>query len=181
MSWGPDWSISEPRLSFDRGKFEIVPRAGLRAANRAGGQFDHRMRGQAGRKPPRWHGAPHLLHRLISVQVHKVDGESHAEGVYRFTGDDPQTLSGRETTPPEQALPPRCTMIGDLDRGGENGPPCEIQDFESRVEVRPHVADDLIPNLTDEIHDKGFTPCLKGTPTTRETFSSSGCIVELPL
>ena len=177
----PDWSISEPRLSFDRGKFELVSRAGLGAANGAGGELDHRMRGQTGRKPPRWYGAPHLLHCLISVQVDKVDGESHAEGVHRFTGDDPQTFSGRETTPSEQAFPARCTMIRDLHRASENGPPCEIQDFESRVEARPRVADDVVPNLTGEIHDKRFTPFPKGTPARRETFSCFGCIVELPL
>jgi len=177
----PNWPISGPRRSFDRGKFEIVSRAGLGAANRAGGELDHRMRGQTGRKPPRWYGAPHLLHCLISVQVDKVDGESHAEGVHRFTGDDPQTFSGRETTPSEQAFPARCTMIRDLHRASENGPPCEIQDFESRVEARPRVADDVVPNLTGEIHDKRFTPCLKGTPARRETFSCFACIVELPL
>lgn len=116
------------------------------------------MRGQTGRKPPGWHCAPDLLHSLISVQIDKVDGEPHAEGVHGFTGYDPQTFSCREAIASEQAFPARRTTIRHLDRSSENGLPGEVQDLKSRVGIRRYVAKDVVPNLTGAVHNERFTP-----------------------
>ena len=113
-----------------RAKFQLVSAFGLCFKDRACGQLDHRMcRETCGQSPGR-HVAPDFYHSLAAIQIHKIDGELHADGVDSFTGYNPQTFSGREAIASQQTFSALCAPVGHLDATGEHSLAGDIRDLQ---------------------------------------------------
>lgn len=135
-----------------RGKFELVSPSGLRPADRARGKLEHRVRGETGRQPPRRHIAPDLFHSYVAVQVNEIDGELHAEGVYSFAGEDPQTFSGPKPLTAQQTLSALRAVIRHFRAMGKLGVAGEVGDPQAKIGLRPATPGEAVEDGADRIH-----------------------------
>jgi hypothetical protein len=119
--------------ALPRGKFYPVARFGLRFTYRARCEFEHRVRGETGRQPPRTHAAPDLFHSQFAIQVNEIDGELHAERVDRLAGPDPQAFSRPEFLASQQTLPSLRAVIRNLHAMGEHRLAGEVRDPETKI------------------------------------------------
>ena len=66
-----------------------------------------------------------------AIQIDQVNGELHEEGVYGFTGEDPQAFSGSQPRAPQQALATPGTAVGHFQAGGKHSMAGEICDLQA--------------------------------------------------
>jgi len=109
-----------------RREFEQVSGLCLRVADGSRDKLEHRVREETGRQAPRRHFAAQLPDSILAVQIDEVDRELHEEGVHGFTGEDPQTLTGREPRAPQQALTAPGAAVGDFQAGGKHRVASEV-------------------------------------------------------
>jgi hypothetical protein len=129
-------AINTANQGIGKGKLEAISRPGLGHLDRTGGEFDDRVCGEAGRNPPGRHPASDFLHSLFTVDVDEVYGKLHAEGVYCFTRNDPETFSLGEAVASKQALSSRWAMVGDLYTMRECSPSGQVPNLQWGVRFR---------------------------------------------
>src|SRR6202789_827861 len=76
----------------------------MRFAHGTGSQLDDRMCGETRGHAPGGHTAPYFSHALGAVHVDQVDREPHANGMHRFTRNDPQPFSCFQAIASQQPL-----------------------------------------------------------------------------
>lgn len=138
--------------ALPRGKFYPVARFGLRFTYRARCEFEHRVRGETGRQPPRTHAAPDLFHSQFAVKVNEVDGELHAEGVDGFAGPDPQAFSRPEFLASQQTLPALRAVIRNLHGMGEHRLAGEVRDPETKIGFCLAAPSEAVEDRTNRFH-----------------------------
>lgn len=76
-------------LAPGSGKVEHIP--GLRPcfADSSGCQLDNGIRRETSGHAPGHYVAADFLHSLVTVYIHKIDCEAHAESMHSFAGNDP--------------------------------------------------------------------------------------------
>jgi hypothetical protein len=62
------------------------------------------MSAEAGRQSPRANAASHFPDAILAIDIDEIDGKAHEEGVHRFAGSDPQTLTGQKALPAQQTF-----------------------------------------------------------------------------
>jgi hypothetical protein len=74
---------------------------------------------------------------VTAVQIDDIDRELHAEGVYGFTGEYPQTFARRKQFAPQQTLSTLCGFVGDYHVAGEQCLASEVRDPHASVRCWP--------------------------------------------
>jgi len=97
------------------------------------------VRGETYRQPPWRHIVADFYDSVAAVQIDEIDRELHAEGVYGFTGDYPQTFARRKPLAPQQTPSTRCAFVGDYHVAGEQGLASDVRDPYASVRCWPAV------------------------------------------
>ncbi len=84
----------------------------LALLDRAWGKFEHGVRGNACRKPPRIYVASYLSYAKITVEVDQIDGEAHANCVYGPARQNPKPFPGEQGITSQQSFPTCRTVVG---------------------------------------------------------------------
>jgi hypothetical protein len=119
-----------------RGDFELISSIRLGRADGAWGKFEHRMREDACRQPPRTYVASNLSYSQVTVEVDQIDGELHANRMYGLTGQNPNAFPGQQKITPQQSFPARRTVGGEFHAGGELGLPSDVPNSEMHIRLR---------------------------------------------
>ena len=126
-------------------EFQVISRAGATLTGRSDGKFNYGMREKANRNSPRTYIMPNLPDPVFSIQVDKIDGESHAKSVYGFARDNPEALAFRQPVPAKQTSRAFRAGACDFDVFGENCPARLIYKLDRLIFIhsscRPRILD----------------------------------------
>jgi hypothetical protein len=90
------------------------------------GKFDDRVSAQTCGEAPGANVAPDLDDPALAIKVDQVNGKSHPEGMYRFTGNDPQPFASAEALSSKETFTAIGTVAGKPDVISELSMPGEI-------------------------------------------------------
>lgn len=116
-------------------------------AYRARDEFDHRVCGETHRHPPWRHIVADFYYFSARVQINEINRELHAEGVYGFTRNYPQTFARRKHLAPQQTLSARCSVVGDDNVAGEQCLACYVRDPHASVRYWPAIWSEAVQQL----------------------------------
>jgi hypothetical protein len=80
--------------------------------NGAWGKFEHGVRGNACRQPPRIYVTSNLSYAKITVEVDQIDGETHANRMHGLARQNPKPFPGQQGITSQQSFPACRTVVG---------------------------------------------------------------------
>lgn len=117
-----------PILLRELHNFQSIAALGERISYGARRQFQHGVSGEAAGDSPGRNAVPDLFYSVLSVEIDKVDGKLHEEGVDGFAGNNPHPFSLGQPLSPQEPLGTFWPAAGHLKLVGNLGASGQIPD-----------------------------------------------------